>query len=62
VTAPSKREPDLAYFSRRAQQEAAAAKLAQNKEAGLIHRQLASRYALIAASIAEVRDQLGSYD
>jgi hypothetical protein len=54
-----RREQDCHYFSRRAAQEIAAADAAAGRPAEGPHRQLAERYALLAASIAEVQEQLG---
>ena len=54
------REQDHGYFSRRAAQERYAADAASGHIAERPHRELAERYSIIAASIREVQEQLGS--
>jgi hypothetical protein len=59
MNSSQRREPDSHYFSRRAAQEMAAADAAAGRPGEGPHRRLAERYALLAASIAEVQEQLG---
>jgi len=53
------RESDQQYFSRRHDEESAAAETAANAGARLAHLELAARYAQLAAAIREVEERLG---
>jgi SLT domain-containing protein len=53
------REGDQQYFSRRYEEESAAADTATNADARLAHLELAARYAQLAAAIREVEERLG---
>jgi len=53
------REGDQQYFSRRHEEERAAAETAANAGARLAHLELAARYAQLAAAIREVEERLG---
>ena len=48
-------ESDQQYFSRRCEEETAAADIATNREARVAHLELAARYAQMAAAIRESR-------
>jgi hypothetical protein len=52
-------EPDHVYFHRRASEEEAAASHAADELAEAAHRELASRYAQLAAAIREAHEKLG---
>ena len=53
------RESDEQYFSRRFEEESAAAAIATSQEARIAHLELAARYAQFAAAIHEVEERLG---
>lgn len=52
-------EPDHIYFDRRALEEAGAAQAAADASAQRAHRDLAARYAQLAAAILEADEKLG---
>jgi SLT domain-containing protein len=53
-------ESDQQYFSRRYEEESAAADRAANREAQIAHLELAARYAQLAAAIREVDERIGA--
>ena len=53
-------ESDQEYFSRRYEEESAAADRAANREARIAHLELAARYAQMAAAIREVDERIGA--
>jgi hypothetical protein len=53
-------ESDQQYFSRRYEEESAAADGAANREAQIAHLELAARYAQLAAAIREVDERIGA--
>ena len=53
-------ESDQQYFSRRYEEESAAAERARSARARIAHLELALRYAQLAAAIQEVDERLGT--
>ena len=52
-------ESDQQYFSRRYEEECAAADIAATREARIAHLEFAARYAQLAAAIGEVDERIG---